>query len=55
MLKKSLKEGSNSLLLNCPASGSHEGCGFSTPLEMGFMQVTEYGSRYTGKQHEFEL
>lgn len=50
MLEKSLEEGSESLLLNCPASGSHEGRGFSTPMEMGFMWVTEYGSRSTVKQ-----
>lgn len=49
--KKRLKKGSKSLLLNCPASGSHERCGFFIPLETGHVWVTEYGSRYAGEQH----
>lgn len=50
------KEGIKSLSLNCPASGSHGGgWGGSTTLEVGLMWVTEYGTRYAGKQHYFEL
>lgn len=53
--KKRLKEGSKSLLLNCPAPGSHEGCGFLWKWDMCGWQNMDPGALVSNTDLNFRL